>query len=161
MRTQRLQHRPVPPSVIRWRRRRCLRNSCKPLTFTRDQRTLTLSAQSSLIPPISPTASLQILHRRFKASFTQHQLHLLRGNTQPVPTHHPLPPQSPHRIHRRSFGRFDIKPSDVVVLIFPNTVEFVVMFLAIIQVQATVALLNPGARSMSLSFTYSTQIQSF
>ncbi|KAL6533160.1 putative CoA ligase ccl9 [Orobanche minor] len=35
-----------------------------------------------------------------------------------------------------------VKPSDVVALTFPNTVEFVIMFLAVIRVRATAAPLN-------------------
>ncbi|MCD7457767.1 Ribonuclease ageritin [Datura stramonium] len=35
-----------------------------------------------------------------------------------------------------------VKPGDVVALTFPNTIEFVIMFLAVIRVRATAAPLN-------------------
>ncbi|KAF3432983.1 hypothetical protein FNV43_RR24085 [Rhamnella rubrinervis] len=37
-----------------------------------------------------------------------------------------------------------VTPNDVVALVFPNTVEFVIMFLAVIRARATAAPLNPA-----------------
>ncbi|TKY45194.1 Oxalate--CoA ligase [Spatholobus suberectus] len=45
-----------------------------------------------------------------------------------------------------------IKPGDVVALTFPNTVEFVVMFLAIIRARATAAPLNPAYTAEEFEF---------
>ncbi|XP_027358565.1 oxalate--CoA ligase-like [Abrus precatorius] len=45
-----------------------------------------------------------------------------------------------------------IKPGDVVALTFPNTVEFVVMFLAVIRARATAAPLNPAYTADEFEF---------
>ncbi|XAR71715.1 Oxalate--CoA ligase [Bertholletia excelsa] len=45
-----------------------------------------------------------------------------------------------------------VKPGDVVALTFPNTVEFVIMFLAVIRVRATAAPLNPAYTSDEFGF---------
>ncbi|KAL9320152.1 hypothetical protein ACSQ67_011991 [Phaseolus vulgaris] len=45
-----------------------------------------------------------------------------------------------------------IKPGDAVALVFPNTVEFVVMFLAVIRARATAAPLNPAYTAEEFEF---------
>ncbi|KAM7504755.1 hypothetical protein LguiB_003659 [Lonicera macranthoides] len=45
-----------------------------------------------------------------------------------------------------------VKPGDVVALTFPNTVEFVIMFLAVIRVRATAAPLNAAYTSDEFEF---------
>lgn len=45
-----------------------------------------------------------------------------------------------------------VKPGDVVALTFPNTVEFVVMFLAVIRVRATAAPLNQAFTAEEFEF---------
>ncbi|KAG2677317.1 hypothetical protein I3760_12G091600 [Carya illinoinensis] len=45
-----------------------------------------------------------------------------------------------------------ISPGDVVALVFPNTVEFVVMFLAVIRCRATAAPLNPAYTAEEFEF---------
>ncbi|XVE64856.1 hypothetical protein DITRI_Ditri07aG0135500 [Diplodiscus trichospermus] len=46
----------------------------------------------------------------------------------------------------------DIEPGDVVALSFPNTVEFVIMFLAVIRCRATAAPLNPAYTAEEFEF---------
>lgn len=45
-----------------------------------------------------------------------------------------------------------IKPNDVVALTFPNTIEYVIMFLAVIRVRATAAPLNAAYTSEEFEF---------
>jgi acyl-CoA synthetase (AMP-forming)/AMP-acid ligase II len=45
-----------------------------------------------------------------------------------------------------------IKPNDVVALTFPNTVEYVILFLAVIRVRATAAPLNAAYTSEEFEF---------
>ncbi|KAL8095898.1 hypothetical protein AgCh_037038 [Apium graveolens] len=45
-----------------------------------------------------------------------------------------------------------VKPGDVVALTFPNTVEFIIMFLAVIRVRATAAPLNAAYTSEEFEF---------
>jgi len=45
-----------------------------------------------------------------------------------------------------------VKPGDIVALTFPNTVEFVIMFLAVIRVRATAAPLNAAYTSDEFEF---------
>ncbi|EEF51385.1 probable CoA ligase CCL9 [Ricinus communis] len=45
-----------------------------------------------------------------------------------------------------------IKPSDVVALTFPNTVEFIILFLAVIRVRATAAPLNAAYTTEEFEF---------
>lgn len=60
-----------------------------------------------------------------------------------------------HQLVEFAAGRLvsaGIKPGDVVALTFPNTVEFVVMFLAVIRARATAAPLNPAYTSEEFEF---------
>ncbi|KAE9464872.1 hypothetical protein C3L33_03220, partial [Rhododendron williamsianum] len=45
-----------------------------------------------------------------------------------------------------------VKPGDVVALTFPNTIEFVIMFLAVIRIRATAAPLNAAYTSDEVQF---------
>ncbi|KAL5568000.1 hypothetical protein UlMin_024575 [Ulmus minor] len=45
-----------------------------------------------------------------------------------------------------------VAPNDVVALVFPNTVEFVIMFLAVIRARATAAPLNPAYTTDEFEF---------
>lgn len=51
-----------------------------------------------------------------------------------------------------SLAASGVRPGDVVALTFPNTVEFVIMFLAVIRVRATAAPLNPAYTADEFEF---------
>ncbi|PNT02143.1 hypothetical protein POPTR_015G144700v4 [Populus trichocarpa] len=60
-----------------------------------------------------------------------------------------------HEIIERAASRLvasGIKPGDVVALTFPNTVEFVIMFLAVIRARATAAPLNAAYTTEEFEF---------
>nr|GMD53777.1 oxalate--CoA ligase-like [Ipomoea batatas] len=59
-----------------------------------------------------------------------------------------------HLVERAASSLFaaGVRPGDVVALTFPNTVELVIMFLAVIRVRATAAPLNPAYTAEEFEF---------
>ncbi|KAK9147543.1 hypothetical protein Scep_006300 [Stephania cephalantha] len=98
----------------------------------------------------SPTAStLSGLLKTSAAKFPSHRAISVSGKFD-------LSHSDLHRLIDHSaallISSYAVRPGDVVALTFPNTVEFVIMFLAVIRARATAAPLNPAYTADEFEF---------